>query len=87
MKHVSFIGRNDRFPFRNRLGCDTHFSRNHDAVHAHQSQLAISAGLMSQQLASYIGIKFTMNAGCEFARHACGPDRAVAIDESQACPH
>src|SRR4029077_8518038 len=28
-----------------------------------------------------------MNSGREFARHACSPDRTVAIDESQAGPH
>ena len=48
MKNVSFIRRNDQFPFGGRLGREIYFSRNNNSVHAHQSQLAISAGLVIQ---------------------------------------
>src|SRR5207245_7637520 len=47
----------------------------------------IFTGLATEQMTSYAGIDFAVNRGREFASHAGRPNRAVAIDEMQSCPH
>jgi hypothetical protein len=47
MEHVSFVCRNDHFPFAVWLWHDVHLARNDNAVYPHQLQLSPSSGLLT----------------------------------------
>src|SRR5262249_61768039 len=50
-------------------------------------QFALCSSVVPQHIASHVRINFTVDAGCEFARHTGGADWTVAINEVQRCPH
>ena len=87
MKNSSFISCKNHFPFGGRLRRDIQFSCNDNSIHAQQSQFAILARLVIEQITSYLGIDFTVNRGREFTGNAGRPNRTVAIDEIASPAH